>query len=436
MSPDQITRQFNIDEEQISKSLKSFKNFSEFKTALESLLDKETTELLANILIGAIHFRSSDIHIESQKDNALLRFRVDGMLQDVIVFENIIYKKITSRLKLLSRVKLNITDRAQDGSFSINFGERLIEIRASFLPAEHGEDIVLRILDPLNLLEMSQLGLDDYLEKFFKKEISRPNGMILVTGPTGSGKTTTLYAFLKELQKPELKIITIEDPIEYRLKGISQTQVMPGRDYTFAKGLRAIVRQDPDVILVGEIRDLETVEIALQAALTGHLVFSTLHTNDAAGAITRLMDLGAKSASISPAINMIIAQRLVRKICQKCAKWQSIPSELLAERDKLQQLILSKQSLSSLNIDLNQTKILVSQRCEDCNFTGYKGRIGIYEAFVIDDELESFILSSPSIFDLRNLIEQKGMITMYQNGLIKIFQNLTTLEEVKRVAGK
>ncbi len=436
MSPDQITRQFNIDEEQISKSLKSFKNFSEFKTALESLLDKETTELLANILIGAVHFRSSDIHIESQKDNALLRFRVDGMLQDVIVFENIIYKKITSRLKLLSRVKLNITDRAQDGSFSINFGERLTEIRASFLPAEHGEDIVLRILDPLNLLEMSQLGLDDYLEKFFKKEISRPNGMILITGPTGSGKTTTLYAFLKELQKPELKIITIEDPIEYRLKGISQTQVMPGRDYTFAKGLRAIVRQDPDVILVGEIRDLETVEIALQAALTGHLVFSTLHTNDAAGAITRLMDLGAKSASISPAINMIIAQRLVRKICQKCAKWQSIPSELLAERDKLQQLILSKQSLSSLNIDLNQTKILVSQRCEDCNFTGYKGRIGIYEAFVIDDELESFILSSPSIFDLRNLIEQKGMITMYQNGLIKIFQNLTTLEEVKRVAGK
>ena len=224
-----------------------------------------------------------------------------------------------SRLKLLSKLKLNITDKPQDGRFTIGIEELLIEIRTSSLPAEYGESIVMRILNPKSLIGLDDLGLRDDLYKTFEKEINKPNGMIIVTGPTGSGKTTTLYAFMKKIQNPEIKIITLEDPIEYHLKGVSQTQVNPEKGYTFADGLRSIVRQDPDVILVGEIRDLDTASIALQAALTGHLVFSTLHTNDAAGTIPRLVDLGVDVSSIASGLKMAVAQRLVRKVCKQCA---------------------------------------------------------------------------------------------------------------------
>lgn len=301
------------------------KNVSGFKKRIEESLEKSVTEISEVILGGAISLEASDIHIEPEEKQAKIRTRIDGILQDVVTFGLETYQELLSRVKLLSGVKLNITDRPQDGRFSIFVEEAPIEVRVSTLPSEYGETLVLRILNPKALIGLETLGLRKDLSEIFEKEIKKPNGMIIVTGPTGSGKTTTLYAFLKKVHKPEIKIITIEDPIEYHLKGISQTQTDPKKGYDFASGLKSIMRQDPDVILVGEIRDLETAEIALQAALTGHLVFTTLHTNDAAGTVARLTSLGAKPSNIGPAINMAIAQRLVREICKKCGR----PEKLL-----------------------------------------------------------------------------------------------------------
>jgi len=408
------------------------KNVSDFKERIGEFLEKSVTELSEVILGGAINLQTSDIHIEPRGEESKIRVRIDGLLQDVTVFGREIYERILSRIKLLSEMKLNISDRPQDGRFSVLIGGLPIEIRASALPAEYGESIVLRILNPKSLIEMESLGLREDLLELFKKEIKKPNGMIIVTGPTGCGKTTTLYAILKKIQNPEIKIITIEDPIEYHLKGISQTQVDPKAGYDFSNGLKSIMRQDPDVILVGEIRDLETAEITLQAALTGHLVFTTLHTNDAAGTVARLTSLGAKPSNIGPAINMVIAQRLVRMVCQKCTEFKKISPEGLK---KLKKEIgsLKGVKITKLTPELKTPKI---KGCQNCNFTGYRGRIGIFEAFLVDDEMEKFILTNPSIAALREKVIKKGMITMKKDGLIKVLKGITTIEEVERVTGE
>ena len=408
------------------------KNVSDFKERIGEFLEKSVTELSEVILGGGIHLEASDIHIEPREEESKIRVRIDGLLQDVTVFGREIYERILSRIKLLSGMKLNISDRPQDGRFSILIGGLPIEIRASTLPAEYGESIVLRILNPKSLIEMESLGLREDLLELFKKEIKKPNGMIIVTGPTGCGKTTTLYAILKKIQNPEIKIITIEDPIEYHLKGISQTQVDPKAGYDFANGLKSIMRQDPDVILVGEIRDLETAEITSQAALTGHLVFTTLHTNDAAGTVARLTSLGAKPSNIGPAINMVIAQRLVRMVCKKCTEFKKISPEGLKKLKK--EMGSSKGvKITKLTPELKTPKI---KGCQNCNFTGYRGRIGIFEAFLVNDEMEKFILTSPSIAALREKIIKKGMITMKKDGLIKVLEGITTIEEVERVTGE
>ncbi len=410
------------------------KNITNFKERVEQHLTSETTSLLDIILYSAISLGASDIHIEPEESQARLRIRLDGILHDVIFFDHTIYNQLVSRLKLLSKLKLNIKDKSQDGRFSINIDNLLIEMRTSVLPAEYGESIVMRILNPENLITLDALGLRKDLAKIFEKEINKPNGMIIVTGPTGSGKTTTLYAFLMKIQNPEIKIITIEDPIEYHLKGVSQTQVAPEKGYTFADGLKSIVRQDPDVILVGEIRDLETAKIGLQASLTGHLVLSTLHTNDAAGTIPRLVDLGADAASVAPAIKMAIGQRLVRKVCSKCSK---------LDKPTAEELKVLKQGLEKENIknnkdvsvpDLMSIKIarINEKGCEACNFTGYKGRTGLYEAFLVDSEIEKFILTKPAVSAVREMAIKKGMITMWQSGLIEIALGKTTLDEVKK----
>ncbi|MCD6429136.1 type II/IV secretion system protein [bacterium] len=427
----QITDKINIPKEIQELTEKKIESIPDFQEAIKKYLERDVTELLSLILAGAIKLSASDIHFEPRDENVRLRIRLDGMLQDVIILEEEVYHFLLSRIKLLAGLKLNIHDKAQDGSFSVVFSKVEIEIRTSALPADYGESIVMRILNPENLKSIEELGLRKDLLELFKKEIQKPNGMIIVTGPTGSGKTTTLYAFLKYLQRPEIKIITIEDPIEYRLKGISQTEVRPEKGYDFPNGLRAIVRQDPDVILVGEIRDLETAQIALQAALTGHLVFSTLHTNDAAGTVPRLISLGANPINIAPAINMAIAQRLVRRVCPKCA----IPEKISEEDYKK-----IKEELSGLSPHIEipeispDLEILKPQGCKYCNFTGYKGRIGIFEAFLVDDEMEELILKKPAISEIRKLAIKKGMLTMYQDGLIKVLQKITTIEEVKRVA--
>ena len=335
---------------------------------------------------GVIILKGSDIHIEPAQEKTVIRARLDGMLVSIAEIENERYKKFLSRIKLLSKLKLNIEKKPQDGRFSIKFEESEIEIRVSTLPSEYGEAVVMRILNPKNLISLEELGLRPDLEKLFNAEIEKPNGMIIVTGPTGSGKTTTLYAFLKKISRPDNKVITIEDPIEYHLNGITQTQVNESRGYDFASGLRSIVRQDPDTLLVGEIRDEETAKIAIQAALTGHLVLSTLHTNDATSSIARLEALGETPTNIAPAVNIIIAQRLIRKVCPKCMKLEKINSK---------ELEFLKKELPF--VELNDSILIPkAQGCDFCNNTGYKGRVGIFEAFVLDNEIKNFILSSDS----------------------------------------
>jgi type II secretory ATPase GspE/PulE/Tfp pilus assembly ATPase PilB-like protein len=426
-----ITGGTTIPSAKFSQFKKEIKNIADFKEKITTSLGKEVTEILEIILGGAIALEVSDIHIEPFEEKVKIRSRIDGILQDVLFIEKEAYEALLSRIKLTSGLKLNITDRPQDGRFSIAIEKTAVEVRSSVLPAEHGEAVVLRVLNPKNLIDMESLGIREDLLRLFKKEIKKPNGMIIVTGPTGSGKTTTLYAFLKKLQKPEIKIITIEDPIEYHLEGISQTQTIPERGYDFASGLKSIMRQDPDVVLVGEIRDLETASIALQAALTGHLVFTTLHTNDAAGTIARIQALGEKPVNIAPAINLAIAQRLVRKVCKRCAKFEKPSAEEFRE---------IKKELSSLKVKSPKVntaiKIPRAVGCRDCNSTGYRGRVGIFEGFLVDDEMEKFILTSPSIAALKEKIIKKGMVTIKQDGLIKVLNGITTIEEIKRVAGE
>lgn len=420
-----------ISQEIIGEVKKSVNSIPSYKKKIEEYAGQSVSELLDVILFGAITLNASDIHIEPQEEDARIRIRLDGILQDVIFFDRKTYQSLVSRLKLLSRIKLNITDRPQDGRFTIEMAGALIEIRSSSLPAEYGESIVMRILNPHSLIGIEELGLRSDLYEIFEKEILKPNGMIIVTGPTGSGKTTTLYAFLKKIQNPEIKIITIEDPIEYHLKGISQTQVAPEKGYDFSDGLRSIVRQDPDVILVGEIRDLETARISLQAALTGHLVLSTLHTNDAPGAIPRMVDLGADVSSIAPALKMVVAQRLVRKVCKNC----SVLAEP-TEKEFLQIKKALKNIASNVKIsDLSKIKIprINKKGCEFCNFTGYRGRKGVFEAFLVDFEMERFILNNPPVSSIKELAMKKGMVTMYQSGIIEVVSGDTTLEEVKRI---
>jgi type II secretory ATPase GspE/PulE/Tfp pilus assembly ATPase PilB-like protein len=435
-----ITGEVVISPEIASEIQKEVKNIPALKVKIEESMKGRLSEILEITLAGTIYLGVSDIHIEPKEGETKIRVRVDGLLHEVLPFEEKTYKKLVSRIKLLSGLKLNIEDRPQDGRFSISMPEDTeqaitksftIEVRVSSLPTEYGETIVMRLLNPKSLISLEALGLRKDLAELFNKEISKPNGMIIVTGPTGSGKTTTLYAFLKKIRRSDNKIITIEDPIEYHLSGISQTQVDHSKGYDFANGLRSIMRQDPDIVLVGEIRDLETANIALQAALTGHLVFSTLHTNDAAGTIARLQSLGEKPVNIGPAINMVIGQRLVRKVCKKCFKKEKIkPQDLKKIKKALKNI---PKEINSIKID-SKLKISVPVGCKGCNFTGYKGRTGIYEAFIIDDELEKFILTSPSIAGLREIGIKKGMILMYQSGMLKVIEGKTTIEEVERVA--
>jgi len=436
-----ITQKITISPEFIGPLKQKLTDLSSYREQIEQCLAQSNvtiTQIIEMILAGGILLDSSDVHIEGQENNAKLRARLDGVLQDVMSFDRKIYDPLLSRVKLLSEMKLNVSNQPQDGRFSILAGDNSVEIRVSVLPTEFGDSVVMRILNPKSLISLDQAGLRKDLYDIFIEQITRPNGMIIVTGPTGAGKTTTLYAFLKKLQSPKIKIITIEDPIEYHLEGISQTQVEPDKGYDFVSGLRAIVRQDPDVILVGEIRDLETADIALQSALTGHLVFSTLHTNDAAGTIPRLISLGAKPFNIGPAINVAIAQRLVRRVCRKCGATKTPSTK---EKALLKEFLagaaphLAKKGVVLPAID-SRLEIPHAKGCNYCGNTGYRDRIGIYEAFVIDDEIQSYILQTPTIPGLKALAKKKGMLTMYQDGLIKVIQGVTTIEEVGRTAEK
>lgn len=418
---------------QFEKEIKTTADVQEkFKTTHEDIVH------ILELTIGAsLGLSASDIHFEPQEKDTALRYRIDGILQEITNLDKKIYKSILTRIKLISGLKINVTEVPQDGRFTIKLSGLEVEVRVSILPGAYGEDIVMRILHPKSIsVPLEELGLQKFHYDIVMKELYRPNGIILVTGPTGSGKTTTLYAFLKKINSPELKIITIEDPVEYHVGGFAQTQVNPEKGLTFASALRSILRQDPDVILLGEMRDTETVEVAIHAALTGHLVFSTLHTNDAIASIPRLIDMGANPAIISSAVNIAMAQRLVRKICVKCGTKKKV-SEF--------ELKILKENLSGLPKEYNipvldgNIEIPEIKGCSVCNNTGYKGRIGIFEFFLLDDEIKNFISEtkpeSISSYNLKKFADKKGMITMKQEGLMKVLNGITSLEEVVNVTG-
>ncbi|MDP3954158.1 MAG: GspE/PulE family protein [bacterium] len=418
-----------ISENELSTIQQSVESLSDLKERLRSV---PVGKILEIILGGALKIGASDIHFENEEKSLRLRYRVDGVLADIADVPKAGYEKIITRVKLMSGLKINVHNKPQDGRFTIKHQSLDMEVRAAVTPSEFGENIVLRILDPRTIKQnLEDLGMEENTLKTVKELLAKTTGAIMTTGPTGSGKTTTLYAFIQHINNPGIKVITIEDPIEYHIKGITQTQADEHAGYTFASGLKTIIRQDPDVILVGEIRDGETAEIAMQAALTGHLVFSTLHTNNAAGAIPRLIDLGVKPVTIAPAINATMAQRLARKLCEKCKTKQKIKEEDLKKiADEMAGINFKDYGLNTPDAS---TELYYPSQCKECNSTGYKGRTGIYELFQIDTEMEKLIQTSPAISDIETLAIKKGMVTLLQNGYIKVLKGITSVEEILRV---
>ncbi len=428
----EIVGRIEIERQKLEELEEKIDTLEEFKAYLREFKSLHPSEILEVILAGGLANRASDLHFEPGREKCGLRVRIDGILYDLFELDVPAYKSLLSRIKLLSGLKLNIRNRAQDGRFSVKVFKKEIEIRTSTIPSEYGETIVLRLLDPeLISLELEQLGLRADDLAVIEAQLKKPNGMILNTGPTGSGKTTTLYAFLKKVYRPEIKIITIEDPIEYHLKGIEQTQVNPEAGYDFKTGLRSILRQDPDVILVGEIRDLETARIAMHAALTGHLVFSTLHTNRAAGAIPRLISLGVEPAIISPALNIIIAQRLVRRLCPYCKKATEINKSTKKQIDEFIKNLPPRVDKSKIE----NYQIYKPVGCNKCQNLGYHGRIGIFEIFQLTSEVRKAIHQGISALDLLELAKDQQMVTVQQDGIIKALSGITSFEEIERVTG-
>ncbi|MFC1886320.1 type II secretion system ATPase GspE [Thermodesulfobacteriota bacterium] len=391
---------------------------------LDDVSDAPIIKLVNHIISQSTKARASDIHIEPYQDSFKVRYRVDGILYDLLTPPKWIQPALISRIKVMA--KLNIAEKRlpQDGRLDVKIGNQEIDVRVSTIPTSFGERVVLRLLNKSgSLLKLTDLGLTPKRLDGLKQLITAANGIILVTGPTGSGKTTTLYAILSSINKPDVNIITIEDPIEYQIQGINQIQVNPKIDLSFARGLRSIVRQDPDVILVGEIRDQETAEIAVQSALTGHLVFSTLHTNDSASAITRLVDIGVEPFLISSSVIAVAAQRLIRILCDDC-KEPFVPDEL---------------TLRSIGIDskrLKEKPLYRAKGCDKCFYTGYMGRIAIFEIMELSSSLKSMILKAHDSNLIKEEAVNQNMITLFQDGVDKILNGVSTIEEVLRVTQK
>jgi type IV pilus assembly protein PilB len=421
-----------ISNEEVATIIEQAKNLPAIVDILNSSVSGKkayrVSRILETLVAGALSIDASDIHMEPEETYVELRYRLDGVLTEVTKLDTETYNLLLSRIKLISGMKLNIKKDSQDGRFSIRLPSGEVEVRVSILPGAYNESVVMRILNPKSInVPLEDLGINEKLLNILKREMDRPDGMILTTGPTGSGKTTTLYAFLKRVQTPGIKIVTIEDPIEYHLPGIVQTQTNE-KGYNFAEGLRATVRQDPDIIMIGEIRDNETASIAINSALTGHLVFSTLHTNDAAGTFPRLIDLGINSKVITSALRIAMAQRLVRKLCQFCKK------EVMAEGETKNKIDQTLSEIEDKNyIPANTTKIYTPVGCDKCNQIGYKGRTGIYEAILTDDKIENAVELNPSEREIWQAAKGQGILTMKQDGILKILQGMTSMEELERV---
>jgi len=399
------------------------------------ILEIPTTQVMETVMVGAIKLRSSDIHLEPEEHDAIrLRYRIDGVLQDIGRFPGSIYPLLLSRVKMLGKMKLNIRDKSQDGHFSLNLDKRKIDIRVSSIPGNFGESLVMRLLDQETALQdIGTLGLRGLAYEHVERAFQKPTGIVLNTGPTGSGKTTTLYAILRKLNTPETKIITIEDPIEYEIPNITQTQVSKSRNYTFAMGLRSIVRQDPDVILVGEIRDDETANIAINAGLTGHLVLSTLHTNNAAGSVARLVEMGVRPNTIPNAVNAFIAQRLARILCPDCKESYEPAEETANSLKEILSLISPK---AKMEIPKDIKTLWRPKGCVRCNGTGYRGRVGIFEVLTISEKISEKISALASENEIMKEALEEGMVTMAQDGILKAIGGDTSLDEVWRVTGQ
>lgn len=444
-----ILKQYQTFAKEFDKLLQDFqKKFGDVKKKKSPfvLVDLESTagavaeeapiiKLFASILKYAVRARASDIHIEPERSKLRVRFRVDGNLSSTLSLPLAVHQAITSRVKIMTNLKIDEVRLPQDGRFFTIIDDKEIDFRVSTFPTALGEKIAIRILDPTSgLKSVYELGLEGRNLEILQNEILKPFGMILITGPTGSGKTTTLYAIMQILNQDEVNIVSLEDPVEYTMEGINQSQILPEIGYTFARGLRHMVRQDPDIIMVGEIRDNETAELATHSALTGHLVLSTLHTNNAIGVIPRLMDLGIDSFLIPPSLNLMIAQRLARRLCPDC-------KERVVASEKEQQIIeevlvsLSKEEREKLSYH-RPYSIYKSKGCATCNKKGYLGRVGIFEIMKMTFELEQIILSQPSQEKLLAEAKRQGMITLQQDGIIKVLEGVVSLEEVLSITTK
>lgn len=428
----------DITEEAIKAIVEQVKTNADVQRLFEEIIAEEElkrTSRLMEILMGsAIATRASDIHLEPQEKSVRIRYRQDGILEDVLNCSPEIFRQLLSRIKILSKLKLNISKNAQDGRFTIDFDQRQIEIRVSTVPSAYGEGVVMRVLDPRGIsVGIEELGIEPFLFDILKKEIAKPSGLILNTGPTGSGKTTTLYSFLKYIYNPEIKVITIEDPIEYHLEGIEQTPIDREHGYDFESGLRSAMRHDPDVILVGEIRDHETALAAMQASQTGHLVLSTLHTNNAAGTIPRLLDLGINYATLAQSMTVALAQRLVRTLTPAKSKVRPTPVQENVLRTILKAAEKNGKNLSRFNISSDMDMWVYEPVPDDISPTGFKGRIGIFEAIVIDNKIKEILDKEPTDRQVKEAATHQGILTLAEDAAVKVLQGKTSYDEVARV---
>jgi len=440
---DNLLKQYRTLKKEVSKALEELEEEIKVEkeekkpvtaAEVERLVEEAPiSKVVAVILRHAVEGKASDIHIEPTRDKLRVRFRLDGVLHSSLILPMKIHQAVVARIKILANLKIDEMRVPQDGRFSAKFDGKDVDFRVSTFPTTQGEKVVLRVLDPTTgLLELGQLGLVGRNFRVIKEAIEKPYGMILATGPTGSGKTTTLYAIMRILNQEGVNIVSLEDPVEYYMEGVNQSQTRPDIGYTFATGLRSIVRQDPDIIMVGEIRDEETAFLATHAALTGHLVLSTLHTNNAIGTIPRLIDLGVKPYLIPPTLNISLAQRLVRKLCPECKKKVKPPA-------KIKDLILSEleaippSAKGELKIP-KEINIFEPVGCKKCRFEGYSGRIGVFEVLTMTDTLADLILKEPSEVKIAEEAKNQGMITMKQDGILKVLEGITSIEEVLRVA--
>lgn len=392
----------------------------------------DTTQVIESLVAAAIAINASDIHIEAGEEEVSLRMRIDGVLQEITQVSEKTYKSLLSRIKLLSGMKLNITKEAQDGRFSIKVHGNDTEIRTSVIPSSYAEGVVMRVLSKASLdVKLEKLGMRPRFLRLIRHEINRPKGLILNTGPTGSGKTTTLYSFLKEMNQPDVKAITIENPVEYHLDGVVQTQVDPDDGYNFYDGLKAAMRQDPDIVMIGEIRDSDTAKTSIQASLTGHRVLSTLHTNDAAGTFPRLVELGVKENLIGSGVNVVMAQRLLRRLCNDCKQKIAINGE---NKEVIEAFMKTIPNPDLYEDSLSADHIYKAGSCEKCNNSGYRGRIGVFEAIIIDEQIATLIQNNPSDPKIKeHMQKEQKMLTMAQDGILKVLEGISDMDELKRV---